>query len=834
MDDPLDPALLAEIADVEDEIALKEAILASLNDDGFGQDDLPSEDEELRKTARKDLKRLRKHLRALKPARKNEGDGTPSRSFENVPTVVNGEASGTQNPQDRRSPLPRPDLLEPPTHSSVVSRKRQRESVNDDDERPSSLKSRRTTPSPSFTAAPSPAASSATLDSLDSLHDPFPSSWFGDLSEEEVERNKNFWKSRENDEKLAQSLSHEWADNVDIRPAHHAPPLLSNHTQSYLGSSGSVVKPEPSASARSLNSIKPEPSTSSRSLSSIKPEPSNYTRPTNIFESQPFGSSSRPWELDSDSDLPSWQTTPRLPGTYEAAHDHATSYIKRETEPGFSYFKRESGTGSFSMPGAFPNTFPGQPQYMSAGGSSVYNQRINVDGFGANSPVPRPAGFETPPNDYPEPRQTQEELRQLLEHIRPDEELTANEMPPQPSGLKVSLMPHQLSGLAWMKRMEEGTNKGGILADDMGLGKTLQSIALILERPPPEDKKAPTLVVCPVALLHQWKREIEKMVRTRRTQQVLILHGETRKASWPSLKAYDVVLTTYGLLGTEYKRKVELEAKAKRLGDHRLGAGDDCPILGDRSRFHRVILDEAHNIKNRATKAAHAAYRIQSEYRWCLTGTPMMNNTEELFSLVHFCRIRPYCEWNKFRNDIAGPLKRKGDTSRERGMLCLRALLRAILLRRTKKSNIHGQPILQLPPKETREDRVVFEKDQEDFYFALERQAQIQANRYLQKGTIGKHYANMLVLLLRLRQAACHPALVIAGKDFIQLPSGELNTDALMRNAQILDVKVVERLKQLDAYECPVCFDVTENPTLFFCGHAVSNSVLFCSSSRLC
>ena len=96
----------------------------------------------------------------------------------------------------------------------------------------------------------------------------------------------------------------------------------------------------------------------------------------------------------------------------------------------------------------------------------------------------------------------------------------------------------------------------------------------------------------------------------------------------------------------------------------------------------------------------------------------------------------------------------------------------------------------------------------------------------LQRGTVGRHYANVLVLLLRLRQACCHPYLVTASKDFVQLPGGELNTDALIRNAERLDVKVVERLKQLDACECPICMDVTENPSLFFCGHAICGDCL--------
>ncbi|ETI23878.1 hypothetical protein G647_05685 [Cladophialophora carrionii CBS 160.54] len=761
MDGPSDPALLAEIEDLRDEIALKEAILESLNDNGDG-----SEDEELRKTAKKELKRLRKHLRVLQP-------GKPD-----APTAS-------------RSPHPasRSNHLSPLAHYPLASRKRPRTLSND--ERQDSFKSRRTTPTSTLTA-PSPAESSVSLDSLD---DPFLDSLFGGLTKEELEHNQDFWRQKqqeENDEKFAQSLSQEWAGGSATEPTQPTLPYRSDYTQSFLRSDGSFVKSEPSHNANRSTTIKGDPVPADISLTGVWEGPATFR-----------------------------------PVKHEPAR-HGT-------------FKAEPGMGpSLSMPGAFPDALSQNQAYDSLGGFSVYSSRHGA-GLGTDSPdrytQPRgqldpdlngtlPDSLERSFDGGREHAQTQAELRQLLQHIRPDEELTADQMPEQPQGLKVSLMPHQLSGLAWMKRMEEGTNKGGILADDMGLGKTLQSIALMLERPPPEDKHRPTLVVAPVALMHQWRREIEKMVRPRHRMNVFILHGETRKATWSSLRAYDIVLTTYGLLASELKRKAVLDEKAKRLQNYVPTAAEDCPVLGDRSRFHRVILDEAHNIKNRNTKAAHAACRIQADYRWCLTGTPMMNETEEMFSLVKFCRIRPYCDWERFRKDIAAPLKRRYEAQQERGMATLQALLRAILLRRTKQSNIHGQPILQLPPKETTEDRVVFLEDQREFYFALENSAQIQMNRYLQRGTVGRHYANILVLLLRLRQAACHPFLVTASKDFVQLPGGELTTDVLMRNAAQLDVKVVERLKQLDAYECPICFDVTENPSLFFCGHAICGDCL--------
>jgi SNF2 family DNA or RNA helicase len=763
MGDIQDPDLLREIEDIRDEIAIKEGILESLED----KHDINSEDELVRKNSHKELKRLRKHLQVLEKAgpKEEEDDLSTSKTLDQTP--------------DNEHATP-PDHLTTPGQFQLASRKRQRDLYDD---RAESSKSRRTTP---IALTPrSPALSFGSKDSFDDLDDPSLSSLFG-MSKDEVEEQKKFWRQKElqdADEKLAIDLSQTWSDD-DQSPAQPSVPRQSTELAQSVLRNGSFIKPEVH----------------------------------NVPHSRPSAA----------------------PFSMRTAQGHTMKIeIKGESaNPGaLARTKSETAVTSPSMPGAFPQVSASN-DYLSRGGSSVYgNIGTNVNGSTTYNGIALPGqlgmntGQDLHSSDrsfygYGDTEQTQEEVRRLLEHIRPDEELTANgQMPEQTPGLKVNLMPHQLSGVAWMKRMEEGTNKGGILADDMGLGKTLQAIALMLERPSPPEQRRPTLVVAPVALMQQWKREIEKMVRPRYRMSVLILHGETRKTTWTALKTYDVVITTYGLLASELKRKIALEEKVKRLQNYIPSVTEDCSILGDRSKFHRVILDEAHNIKNKDTKSAHAAYRIQAEHRWCLTGTPMMNNTEELYSLVKFLRIRPYCQWEKFRRDISSQLKKRYG-SRDKAISTLQALLRATLLRRTKNSTIHGQPILQLPPKETLEDRVPFDQDQSDFYFALQSQTQIAVRRYMQAGTVGRHYANVLVLLLRLRQACDHPSLVVASNDFIQLPGGELNMDTLLENAKKLDSQVVERLKELEAYECPVCFDVSENPSIFFCGHAFCSDCL--------
>ena len=358
----------------------------------------------------------------------------------------------------------------------------------------------------------------------------------------------------------------------------------------------------------------------------------------------------------------------------------------------------------------------------------------------------------------------------------------------------------------------------------MGLGKTIQALALIISRPSLDHTRKTTLIVAPVALMQQWKREIERTIKPRHRLTVHVLHGEARNISWTNLREYDVVLTTYGLIASELKRKLKWDEKLKMYPDARPSGKEDYqPILGSTSKWYRIILDEAQAIKNKATKAALGASFIKSEYRWCMTGTPMQNNVTELYSLIHFLRIKPYNEADRFSRDFTKPLKSTDNRAKEKAMRQLQALLKAILLRRTKTSKIDGKPILQLPPKRMQEQRAVFSEDERDFYKALESQTQLKFNRYLKANTVGRNYSNILVLLLRLRQACCHPHLI---KDFAINTGGAPNVD-LIANARELPADVVERLKQVDAFECPICMDAVLNPAIFNpCGHSVCEDCL--------
>ncbi|KAH7310958.1 SNF2 family N-terminal domain-containing protein [Rhexocercosporidium sp. MPI-PUGE-AT-0058] len=425
-----------------------------------------------------------------------------------------------------------------------------------------------------------------------------------------------------------------------------------------------------------------------------------------------------------------------------------------------------------------------------------------------------------------DPRKNAEEIQALLENIQPDVEITPENREGTPEALVYPLYEHQKIALAWMKAMEAGTNKGGILADDMGLGKTISALALIHSRPSNDPARKTTLVVGPVALVRQWDRELRNKTLPMYRLSTHMVHGNGRRLSWDELRTYDVVFTTYGTLGAEYKRLQKLYDKMKLDGithqDHN-EMKKTFPLLGPKSTWYRILLDEAQCIKNKSTGAARACCTLQALHRFCLTGTPMMNNVGELYSLIHFLRIKPYNEWTRFQGVFGCLTKPDPNRSTQRNadgaMKKLQVLLKAILLRRTKKSMIDGKPIITLPPKTEEIQHVVFDDDETAFYAALETKTQLQFNKYMKAGTVGKNYTNVLVLLLRLRQACCHPHLI---QDFEEAPAVDPdNARAMMELAKSLAPDVVNRILSADgAFECPVCYDAVVNPKIITpCGH---------------
>ncbi|PVH86410.1 hypothetical protein DL98DRAFT_13691 [Cadophora sp. DSE1049] len=424
-----------------------------------------------------------------------------------------------------------------------------------------------------------------------------------------------------------------------------------------------------------------------------------------------------------------------------------------------------------------------------------------------------------------DPRKNAEEIQALLENIQPDIGLAPEDRGGTPDALVYPLYEHQKIALTWMKAMETGTNKGGILADDMGLGKTISALALIHSRPSADRARKTTLVVGPVALVRQWDRELRNKTLPAYRLSTHMVHGQGRKLAWDDLRLFDVVFTTYGTLGAEYKRLQKFYDKMKLDGISQLDQGEmkkKFPILGPKSTWYRIILDEAQCIKNKSTGAARACCTLQAIYRFCLTGTPMMNNVGELYSLIHFLRIKPYNEWKRFQDSFGCLTKPDPSRSRRRdtdgAMRKLQVLLKAILLRRTKKSMIDGKPIITLPEKTEEIQHVVFDDDEKAFYTALETKTALQFNKYMKAGTVGKNYTNVLVLLLRLRQACCHPHLI---HDFDQSPPDAEDAEGMMVLARDLVPEVVNRILGADgAFECPVCYDVFVNPKIITpCGH---------------
>jgi SNF2 family DNA or RNA helicase len=187
--------------------------------------------------------------------------------------------------------------------------------------------------------------------------------------------------------------------------------------------------------------------------------------------------------------------------------------------------------------------------------------------------------------------------------------------------MAVQLHKYQEMGLTWLQQCEDGTNKGGILADDMGLGKTIQMLSLLVTRRSEDPRCRTTLIVAPVALMRQWRQEIEQKVRQGQHRlTVFVHHGAAKKKSFSELAHYDVVLTTFGSLAAELKKLETFSLRRRQYPETRPSASERCVLIGEDAKWCRVVLDEAQCIKNVKTQTAKAACVLQAKFRWCMTG----------------------------------------------------------------------------------------------------------------------------------------------------------------------------------------------------------------------
>lgn len=280
-----------------------------------------------------------------------------------------------------------------------------------------------------------------------------------------------------------------------------------------------------------------------------------------------------------------------------------------------------------------------------------------------------------------------------------------------------------------------------------GLGKTVQTLALLLGERPGELDPSGTLIIAPKALMDQWKSEIESK-SSKSALKVIIHHGPSRFKTVDRFKDYDVVITTYGTVGSECKLKSK--TKQSSAPDELADSG----VLFQR-RWFRVVLDEAQHIKNRNSLTARAVCMLRADRRICLSGTPLQNSVEDIYSLFKFLQVKTLSNYSAFMTKIANPLKNANASTRKAALQRLTVVLTAVMLRRTKAASL-----TDLPKKTIDISKVEFGESEKKVYASIEEEMKDRARALHRQADSGRRAIDFLALLMRLRQAACHTALI--------------------------------------------------------------------------
>ncbi len=303
-----------------------------------------------------------------------------------------------------------------------------------------------------------------------------------------------------------------------------------------------------------------------------------------------------------------------------------------------------------------------------------------------------------------------DDLVQLRDRIQQADE---KDFPP-PKNLQATLRPYQLDGFHWMMRLGEW-EAGACLADDMGLGKTVQTIAFLLAHA----KEGAALVVAPASVVSNWRNELQRFAPT---LHIFNLNDcFDRHVTIEKVTRGDVVLATYGLLS---------------------------PIQEfiTKKKWNTVVLDEAHNIKNRGTKTSAVCMKLLASHRIILTGTPVQNHLGELWNLFQFINPGLLGTYEQFHQKFIIPIENLQDTERQQQ---LQALVAPFMLRRTKQAVVK-----ELPEKTEITIDVELTDDEMAYYEVIRREAE---QRFKEEGD--QLTVNALAELTRLRRTACSPEL---------------------------------------------------------------------------
>lgn len=321
-----------------------------------------------------------------------------------------------------------------------------------------------------------------------------------------------------------------------------------------------------------------------------------------------------------------------------------------------------------------------------------------------------------------ETRNEEELIVQLEEKYEKLKEFNQIKEIAPPENLAPILRPYQVAGYQWLNYLTE-IKWGGILADDMGLGKTVQALSF-LEYYRSVHGNVKALVVCPTTLIYNWENELKKFTPKLTYR---IHHGAARTRNREEIIDHDVTITTYGTLRSDIKLLMSVN-------------------------FDYVTLDESQAIKNPASKVTKAACLLNAKNRLCMSGTPLQNNTFDVFAQMHFLNPGMLGTMEFFRQEFAIPIDKFGEQDRKEH---LKKILYPFILRRTKE-----QVAKDLPEKQEMILWCEMEDEQRKIYDAYRNDFRDKILGTIQEQGIQRSQLTILQGLMKLRQICDSPAIL--------------------------------------------------------------------------